>query len=193
MSKHLDRRILDTNAMVMGGGVGLAALEAMFNLVQTQSILASSMVRQYDMSHATGLHAMAASMSELIDAGYGTCSGGANGNGRGVRVNIPQPQPSPGGGAGSERGAVSGVDELANMFKSRQSQASGDEGTERGAVSGIDELANLFKSHADATANVTQDPNPGIDVEHLLVLLLEVLREHLSEVLKSSKPTMLVS
>ncbi len=191
MSKHLDRRILDTNAMVMGGGVGLAALEAMFNLVQTQSILASSMVRQHDMSHATGLHAMAASMSELMDAGYGDGSGGASG--RGVRVNIPQPQPSPGGGAGSERGAVSGVDELANMFKSKQSQESGEEGTERGAVSGIDELANLFKSHADATANVTQEPNSGIDVEHLLVLLLEVLREHLSEVLKSSKPTMLVS
>ena len=193
MSKHLDRRILDTNAMVMGGGVGLAALEAMFNLVQTQSILASSMVRQHDMSHATDLHAVAASMSEFMDAGYGTCSGGPASNGRSVRVNIPQPQPSPGGNGGSERGAVGGVEELANLFKSKQSQPSGDEGSERGAVSGIDELANLFKSHADATASATQEPSSGIDMEHILVLLLEMLREHLSEMIQSSKPTMLVS
>lgn len=171
MSKRMDRRILDTNAMVMGGGVGLAALEAMFNLVQTQSVLASSMVKHHDMSHHIGLHAMAASINEIMETGYGADNGG--GSGPGVRVNIPTPQsqsqsPSPSG-------------------------EGGDGGMERGAVSGVDELANMFKSNANASATAADPQYGGINMDQHLTELLELLREHLSEILKSSKPTMMVT
>jgi len=169
MSKHMDRRILDTNAMVRGGGIGLAALEAMFNLVQTQSVLASSMVRHHDMSHNIGLHSMAASINEIMESGYGADSGG----GRGVRVNIPRSQ-----------------------SQSQPQSGEGDGSGERGAISGIDERANMFKSNASASATAPSATDPqygGINMDQHLTELLELLREHLSEILKSSKPTMMVT
>jgi len=175
MSKRMDRRILDTNAMVMGGGVGLAALEAMFNLVQTQSVLASSLVRHHDMSHHIALHTMAASINEIMETGYGADNGG--GGGRGVRVNIPRPQPQ------SHSQASGGSD-------------GGDGSVERGAISGVDELANMFKSNASASATTPSTADPqyaGINMDQHLTELLELLREHLSEILKSSKPTMMVT
>ena len=171
MSKRMDRRILDTNAMVMGGGVGLAALEAMFNLVQTQSVLASSMVKHHDMSHHIGLHSMAASINEIMETGYG------GGSGQGVRVNIPRPQ--------SQSQAPSGAGSVGSD--------NGDGSVERGAISGVDELANMFKSNANASATAADPQYDHIDMDLHLTELLNLLREHLSEILKSSKPTMMVT
>lgn len=69
MSRKVDQRLLDINAMVMGGGVGLAALESMFNLVQTQSLLSASMVRDHDANHVLALEALSLAIREMGDAG----------------------------------------------------------------------------------------------------------------------------
>lgn len=74
MSKKIDHRLLDANAMVLGGGVGLAALESMFNLVQTQSLLSASMVRDHDLSSSLSLEALALALGEVLDPGlYASC------------------------------------------------------------------------------------------------------------------------
>lgn len=69
MSKKFDRRILDTNAMVMGGGVGLAALESMFNLVQAQSLISANMVRDYEQSSGQSLKALVVALGEVLETG----------------------------------------------------------------------------------------------------------------------------
>lgn len=75
MTKRFDRRLLDVNALVMGNGVSLAALESMFNLVGTQSVLAANMVRQQDMGQAAALESLALAMSRILEAGEGAPRG----------------------------------------------------------------------------------------------------------------------
>lgn len=69
MSEKVDQRLLDINATVMGGGVGLAVLESMFNLVQTQSLLSASMVRDHDANHVIALEALSRAIGEMLDLG----------------------------------------------------------------------------------------------------------------------------
>jgi len=59
MSKKIDQRLLDTNAIVMGNGVSFAILESMFNLVQAQSVVSANMVRDQSQSNALMVSALA--------------------------------------------------------------------------------------------------------------------------------------
>lgn len=67
MSSKIDRRLLDTNAAAMGGGVGLAVLESMFSLVQSQSVMNAAMVRDYQLSHPLVMESLAVALNEILD------------------------------------------------------------------------------------------------------------------------------
>lgn len=67
MSSKIDRRLLDTNAAAMGGGVGLAVLESMFSLVQSQSVMNAAMVRDYQLSHPLAMESLAVALNEILD------------------------------------------------------------------------------------------------------------------------------
>lgn len=69
MSEKVDQRLLDINATVLGGGVGLAVLESMFNLVQTQSLLSANMVRDHDANHVIALEALSPAVGEMPCSG----------------------------------------------------------------------------------------------------------------------------
>lgn len=113
MSKRTERRQSNTNAMVMGSGVGLAALESMFNMVNTQSLLAASMVRDHELSHPLQMQALALALSQILTA---TENRGA------VAVDIPypkKPQAQDGNGSNvntASFGATNNLDDLKNML-----------------------------------------------------------------------------
>lgn len=113
MSKRTERRQSNTNAMVMGSGVGLAALESMFNMVNTQSLLAATMVRDHELSHPLQMQALALALSQILSA---TESRGA------VAVDIPypkKPQAQDGNGSNintASFGATNNLDDLKNML-----------------------------------------------------------------------------
>lgn len=109
MSKSFDKRLLSSNAHVMSQGVGLAALEAMFNMVNTQSMLSASMLRQNDMAGTMSFGALALAMNDILDpCGCPACRGRC----RSVNVDIPKGRSSDGGGNDRfGRGAGPGVPE----------------------------------------------------------------------------------
>lgn len=78
MSRKHNHRHHDTNALVLGNGVSFAVLESMFNLVQTQSVLSASMVRNQDLSQIMAIDTLARSLSEIMHAK--ACSARGSGN-----------------------------------------------------------------------------------------------------------------
>ncbi len=68
MVNSIDQRLLDINAVALGGGVGLAALEAMFNLVQTQSSLGAGMVKNLDTGQNCAVLALAQALEGLLES-----------------------------------------------------------------------------------------------------------------------------
>lgn len=72
MVDSIDQRLLDTNAVLLGSGVGLAALEAMFNLVQTQSSLGAAMVKNNNASCNAAL--LAQTLEAVLNTGAQKCA-----------------------------------------------------------------------------------------------------------------------
>ncbi len=137
MVNSMDQRLLDTNAMALGSGVGLAALEAMFNLVQTQSSLGAAMVKQHDTSHNAAL----LSLAQVLEAGVDGAARSA---------------PAPG----------AGLDALVAVLKDKSTPVGAVLPTQIGAPESMD--------------------------QHLSELL-ELLREHLADILKTSKSVLAVT
>jgi len=69
MRRRTKRRLIDTNALLMGSGVGLATLEAMFNLVNTQSLISATMIRDHEMAQPIHMQTLAGALLEIIAAG----------------------------------------------------------------------------------------------------------------------------
>lgn len=169
MSKRLDRRLVDTNSLVMGSGVGLATLEAMFNMVNTQSLLSANMVRDFELSHPVQLQALANALAQLMAAQeYGNYSDA-------IPVRIPP---------GKEQATTS---------------RPGEESAQLGGLPNIDAMNRLLNkdgSSGDTTSTLNTTSMSGLDnaaVEKLLTELLTLFREHLSDMTKNSKPSLAVT
>lgn len=121
MSKRTERRLSNTNAMMMGSGIGLAALESMFNMVNTQSLLAAGMVRDHELSHPLQMQALAMALSQILAA---TENRGA------VAVDIPYAKnPQAQGGNGSNTNTASfGATESLNDLKNMLNKGTTDQG-----------------------------------------------------------------
>ena len=137
MMRRKQRKQFDINAQIMSGGVGLAALEAMFNLVNTQSTLSASMVRDHEMYGPIQIQALAGALAQIMAVTECACCRNT------VAVDIPssKSKPSSGGGGNSEFGAVSGMDALNNLLNKAQGDT-----TTTNTTSGIDhtELQNML-------------------------------------------------
>jgi len=182
MSKRLEQKFVDTNSLVMGSGVGLATLEAMFNMVNTQSLLAAGMVKHHDMSHPLQMQALASALAQILAASeYGDYNDA-------IPVNLPRRRK---GGAAGNTDASAGTN------------------TEMGAVPNLDAIKQLFDEHlggagasggggGDTTSNLSLDSTTttgldGISMDKHLSELLELLRTHLSEIVQNSKQTLAVT
>lgn len=166
MSKRLNKDIWETNSLMMGSGVGVATLEAMFNMVNTQSLLSASMVRDFEMSHPLQMQALALAMAQIIAAGE-ACS-----NPPPVAVKMP------------ERPAAKNAD---------------DDETELGAVPNVAALNNMLKAQSPDQGGETSNVSLGSttvnsgDMDKHMSEMLEMLREHLSEITKNTKQTLAVT
>ena len=123
MPSQTNQRLLNVNAMVMGNGVGLAALESMFNLVQTQSLLSASMVRDHDLSGSLALEALAIAIGEVLDPGaYSACRSCRRT--KPIPVDIPPVKAAVGAtDEGVRRGAGPGGDALGDISSSAEAHA----------------------------------------------------------------------
>jgi|GEM_PF-1518313 len=114
MGRRNQRKQFDINAQIMSGGVGLAALEAMFNLVNTQSTLSASMVRDHEMYGPVQLQALAGALAQIMAVTECACIN------RAVAVDIPSCKAknnnSSDNKVGHEFGAISGVDALNKLL-----------------------------------------------------------------------------
>ncbi|MBL4614619.1 MAG: hypothetical protein JKY27_07085 [Magnetovibrio sp.] len=168
MSKRLNKNVWETNALVMGSGVGVATLEAMFNMVNTQSLLSANMVRDFELSHPLQLQALASALTQIIAASeYGSS----------VAVNFPGRKKSP--------------------------DSDGEGGSEFGAVPDLDALKKLINGNGGAGFNqppgsFNQPPTgpnsqQSWDRDKHMTELLELLREHLSDITHNAKQTLAVT
>jgi len=130
MGRRKQRKQFNINAQIMSGGVGLAALEAMFNLVNTQSTLSASMVRDHEMCGPIQIQALAGALSQIMAVTEKTCCRST------VAVDIPSSSQKPpsDGGNGSEFGAVSGMDALNNLLNKTQGDTTTNTTTKDNAI-----------------------------------------------------------
>ena len=173
MAKGYKKRLTDTNALVMHGGVGLAALEAMFNMVNTQSLLSAGMVRDHDLSHPLRMQALATALAQILAASeYGLCEDA-------VAVDIPRRRktpksPSGGEGEDTELGAVPDLNALNALLNKNKS--TGD-----------------TRSDMNLSSTTTNTGLDGVQMDKHMTEFMEMMREHLSDIVKSSKPTLAVT
>jgi len=107
MAHKEKRQAIEAAILSMGGGVGLATLEAMFNMVNTQSLISAGMIRDHDLSQPLQLQAQAAALAKILALQDGAC----------VTVDIPQnaaPKAKSDDAEGYETGAILGSSELLN-------------------------------------------------------------------------------
>ena len=136
MTRRKQRKQFDINAQIMSGGVGLAALEAMFNLVNTQSTLSASMVRDHEMYGPIQIQALAGALAQIMAVTECACCRNT------VAIDIPSSKSkSSNGGGNSEFGAVSGMDALNNLLNKAQGDT-----TTTNTTSGVDstEMQNML-------------------------------------------------
>ncbi|MCR4377660.1 MAG: hypothetical protein NUV50_06150 [Rhodospirillales bacterium] len=153
MSSQTNQRLLDVNAMVMGNGVGLAALESMFNLVQTQSLLSASMVRDHNLSGSLALEALAIAIGEVLDPGvYSAC--------RSCRRTKPIPVDIP-----PVKASVGAVNE----------------GTRRGAGPSGEALNDITGERVSSSATEVHTSDSDIQVEQLLEKIFDLLDGHMKD------------
>ncbi|HEY9080996.1 hypothetical protein [Magnetovibrio sp.] len=168
MAMRTERKLMNANANLLGSGVGLATLEAMFSLVNTQSQLAASMVRDHEMSHPIQMQALAGALAQILEASE-YARHHAHRNNRNVAIDIPAPAPA-----------------------SQPSPTTGGEGdTEFGAVGGIDALKNLLNktnTSTNTTSTTTNCPNTDTFEKVLTELMLL-----LHEMTENSKQTLAVT
>lgn len=164
--------VLAVNALVMGSGPALAVLESMFNLVQAQSVLSASMVRDHEMNQPLMMDALAVAMNEILDpcCGRRRCRMGVED----VAVDIPARTDAPSPAAGP------GADELVEALKSALAQSAPGQG------GGQDTTTATMQS-------TTQSAMSGEQVEHLLLELLEMLGDHMSEITRNTRQPLMVT
>lgn len=154
MSSQTNQRLLDVNAMVMGNGVGLAALESMFNLVQTQSLLSASMVRDHNLSGSLALEALAIAIGEVLDPGvYSAC--------RSCRRTKPIPVDIP-------PVKAAGVGAM-------------DEGTRRGAGPSGEALNDITGERVSSSATEVHTTDSGMPLDQLLAKFIDLLDGHMKD------------
>ncbi len=203
MSKRLDRKFADTNSLVMGHGVGLATLEAMFNMVNTQSLLSANMVRDFEMAHPLQMQSLARALTQILATGEQGYCRGYGGYDAPVAVDFPR---KGGGGAKAggetEVGAVPNLDAIKSLLNEKNTE------TEVGAVPNLDAIKDLLNEKITSpaggdttTSNLslksTQTGLDGADVDKHISELMELLRGHLSDIVEASKeaskPTLAVT
>ena len=180
MADEIEKRLADTNAVLMGHGVGVAALEAMFNLVNSQSVLSATMVRDHELSHPIQMQALAQALAQLL-----ACSEAMNCNTvktQSVAVDIPAPpvQPAsaptpatpppaePVGSSSVDLGAVSDLSALDGIKK-----GAGAEG--QGSSISMDSIAS-------------QHGMDGEMIQQLLVQFMTMASKHMADVIQNSRP-----
>lgn len=165
--------ILAGNALVMGSGPGLAVLESMFNLVQAQSVLSASMVRDHEMNQPLMMDALAVAMNEILDpcCVRRRCRMGADT----VAVDIPAKPDAPSPSAGP------GTDELVEALKSALAQSALGKGGGQDATS------------TATMQSTTEGAMSGEQIEHLLLELLEMLGDHMSEITRNTRQPLMVT
>lgn len=185
MTRKMDKRLVDANTIVMGSGVGLAALEAMFNMVNAQSLVTANMIKHNDLSHPLQMEALAQAMA-LIIAAAEDCGGGEGYANAPVRV----PPPQQNGGAGPLLGAAlppsNTTENLASRLKNvrRGGNNDGEDKVERSVDRNVDaENANInLGTYSSSQENAA-------DIDRLFSELLLMFSKHMTELVESGKPS----
>jgi len=122
MRRRKQRKQADANADMMVGGIGLAAMQSMFNMVNTQSSLSTSMARSFELSLPIQMQALAGALAQILMAQECGCCGGGN---RSVPVNIPSGfnTPPSGGDTGHELGAIGSMSDLNSLLNKNKGDA----------------------------------------------------------------------
>ncbi|MEG3620295.1 hypothetical protein V5T82_17660 [Magnetovibrio sp. PR-2] len=181
MADKIEQRLADTNAVLMGHGVGVAALEAMFNLVNSQSVLSATMIRDHELSHPIQMQALAQALSQLL-----ACSDAMGCKSRSpiniptsaVAVDIPPAQPTaqpttqppvqPAGQSSVDLGAVSDLSAL--------------DGIKKGAG------ADGQQSSINLDSVASQHGLDGEMIQQLLIQFMSMASKHMADVIESSRP-----
>jgi len=175
MSRKFDQRLLNANARIMGQGVGLAALEAMFNLVETHAVLSSSMVRHHELAGLLSYETLALAVGEVLDPGaYAALRG--RGAPDAVAVDIPRPKnssPPPDGG-----GVLGGALPPELSEKLAKWQPGGGESTE---------------SRESTTLTSVTGGESDEHMHELLMAIVQMLEHHLTDMTRNARPTLMVT
>jgi len=163
MRRRTKRRLIDTNALVMGSGVGLATLEAMFNMVNTQSLLSASMIRDHEMAHPIHMQTLAAALSKILAAGQ-IGEGGSD-----DKVD-DGPDANEGGGGDTDKLLA----ELLALLKSNQPN-------------------NSDTSNYNVDSTTTHCGLDGASTDKLLTELIDLLQEQSHEIAKMSQQHLAVT
>lgn len=186
MADKIEKRLADTNAVLMGHGVGVAALEAMFNLVNSQSVLSATMVRDHELSHPIQMQALAQALAQLLATSeamntHRVTVARTQAPVAPVAVDIPpqtaqaaEPPVKPAGQSSVDLGAVSDLSALDGIKKGA------------GDGRGLDGAGQQSSLSLDSMASHT-----GLDGEmfqQLLIQFMTMASKHMATVLENSRP-----
>lgn len=169
MRRRTKRRLIDTNALVMGSGVGLATLEAMFNMVNTQSLLSASMIRDHEMAHPIHMQTLAGALSKILAAGQ-IGEGGSDGKVGGLDDGTDANDAGEGGGGDTNRLLA----ELLALLKNNQPN-------------------NGDTSNYNVDSTTTHCGLDGASTDKLLSELIDLLQEQSHEIAKMSQQHLAVT
>lgn len=146
MSRKHNHRHHDTNALVLGNGVSFAVLESMFNLVQTQSVLSASMVRNQDLSQIMAIDTLARSLSEIMRTH--ACSARGSGNTNSNKSGDPD--------SGAKSFAIAPGSNIADILKGNPNQGGGSSNALE-----IELLHEMIEMMSDITKELTDVVREG--------------------------------
>jgi hypothetical protein len=144
MSRKHHHRHHDTNALVLGNGVSFAVLESMFNLVQTQSVLSASMVKNQDLSQILAIDTLARSLSEIMNANARCGRGASDANSK--KTGDPD--------TGSRSFAIAPGGNVSDILSSNPGQGPGQGGASSNALE-IELLHEMIEMMSDITKELT--------------------------------------